>query len=362
MSVPFFAANHHQGLRRVGYAIISNLFSADGTEYARCENKRKTDNLPSNHRKNRTSIKMLKISLDALQILDAIDRRGSFSAAGAELFRVPSTISYTVAKLEQDLGVQVFDRHGPKVKLTVAGEALLKEGRYLLKAAEDLEHRVRRVASGWETELSIDLELLFQPIALKDDIEDFYKVADRTRLRFGQGALAGSWESLLDRRTDLVVGAVGNGPPGGGYQAIPMGIVPFVFAVAPHHPLASVDKPLGKAELLEHRAIVVADSARKVPPRTVGLLFGQETLTVHDMLSKYQMQLAGLGFGHLPEPYARAALASGRLVQKETVEQIPHDTMYLAWRNGDEGAALKWWVERLSRPGTLERLSDYLRD
>ena len=302
---------------------------------------------------------MLKISLEALQILDAIDRRGSFSAAGAELFRVPSTISYTVSKLEQDLGVLVFDRLGPKVKLTPAGEELLKEGRYLLKAAQDLEHRVRRVASGWETELAIDLELLFEPIALKDDLADFYKVADRTRLRFGQGALAGTWEALLDRRTDLIVGAVGNGPSGGGYTAIPMGTVPFVFVVAPHHPLAAIDRPLGKAELLEHCAIVVADSARKVPTRTVGLLFGQETLTVHDMRSKYALQLAGLGFGHLPEPYVRAALASGRLVQKQTVEQIQSDTMYLAWRNGDEGAALKWWIDRLSRPGTLARLAEY---
>lgn len=303
---------------------------------------------------------MLKISLEALQILDAIDRRGSFSAAGAELFRVPSTISYTVSKLEQDLGVLVFDRLGPRVKLTPAGEELLKEGRYLLKAAQDLEHRVRRVASGWETELAIDLEVLFEPIALREDIDDFYKVADRTRLRFGRGALAGTWEALLDRRTDLLVGAVGGGPPGGGYTAIAMGTVPFVFAVAPHHPLAAVEGPLGKAELLDHRAIVVADSARKVPPRTVGLLFGQETLTVPDMRSKYAMQLAGLGFGHLPEPFARAALASGRLVRKETVEQIPNDTMYLAWRNGDEGAALKWWVERLSRPGTLARLAEQI--
>eukprot|EP01042_Synura_sphagnicola_P030506 gene30507-39313_t len=88
---------------------------------------------------------MFRLSLDALLILDAIDRRGSFSAAGVELHRVPSTISYTVSKLEQDLGVQVFERQGPKVQLTRAGAELLKEGRYLLKAAEDLEHRVRRV-------------------------------------------------------------------------------------------------------------------------------------------------------------------------------------------------------------------------
>jgi len=91
---------------------------------------------------------MLRLSLDALQILDAIDRRGSFSAAGTELHRVPSTISYTVSKLEDDLGVRVFERNGPKVSLTPAGAELLKEGRYLLKAAEDLEHRVQQLQVG----------------------------------------------------------------------------------------------------------------------------------------------------------------------------------------------------------------------
>ncbi|MGZ8252709.1 MAG: LysR family transcriptional regulator, partial [Methylophilaceae bacterium] len=85
---------------------------------------------------------MFRISLDALLVLDAIERLGSFAAAGNELFKVPSTISYTVGKLEQDLGVKLFERQGPKVSLTNAGVELLKEGRYLLKAAEDLEHRV----------------------------------------------------------------------------------------------------------------------------------------------------------------------------------------------------------------------------
>src|SRR3954470_4220239 len=93
---------------------------------------------------------MLRLSLEALHIIDAIDRRGSFSAAGKELHRVPSTISYTVSKLEEDLQVQVFERNGPRVTLTEAGRELLKEGRTLLKAAHELERRVKKVASGWE--------------------------------------------------------------------------------------------------------------------------------------------------------------------------------------------------------------------
>src|SRR5205809_185008 len=154
---------------------------------------------------------MLKISLDGLQVLDAIDRRGSIAAASTELHRVPSTISYAVAKLEEDLGVALFERYGPRISLTLAGKELLKEGRYLLKAAQDLEHRVRRVASGWETQLTVGLDSLFSPAALADDISAFYQVADRTRLRIARESLAGTWEALLDRRVDLLIAAPGEG-------------------------------------------------------------------------------------------------------------------------------------------------------
>ncbi|SFR95105.1 DNA-binding transcriptional regulator, LysR family [Dyella sp. OK004] len=299
---------------------------------------------------------MLRLSLDALQILDAIDRRGSFAAAGKELHRVPSTISYTVAKLEEDLGVTVFERSGPKVALTRAGQELLKEGRHLLRAAQDLEARVRRVASGWETEFAIGIDSLLAPIALQEDVQAFYQVADRTRLRIGQEALSGTWETLLERRADLLIGAAGEGPSGGGYIAEPMGVMPFVFVVAPGHPLAAVPHPLSKLDLQQHRAIAVGDTARKLVSRTVGLLFGQDALTVPDIRSKYDYQRAGLGFGFLPEPYVRAAVRSGELIVKEVEEPKPAETFYLAWRTGEDGAALRWWIERARRAGTLDRL------
>lgn len=303
---------------------------------------------------------MLRISLDSLQIIDAIDRRGSFSGAGKELFRVPSTISYTVSKLEDELGVQLFERMGPKVSLTPAGEELLKEGRYLLKAAGDLESRVRRVASGWETELAIGMDAMFSAAALQEDIAAFCQVADQTRLRLAQEVLSGSWEALLDRRVDLLVGAAGEGPSGGGYTAEAIGKLPFVFVVAPSHPLAGISRRLDKADLHGHRAIAVADSARHMAVRTVGLLFGQDTLTVGDLYTKYCLHVAGLGFGFLPEPYARAAIVEGLLVEKSVEEPKPDETFYMAWRTGEAGAALKWWIERMRTAAPFERLVNWM--
>ncbi len=300
---------------------------------------------------------LLKLSLDALQIIETIARRGSFAGAAKELFRVPSTISYTVSKLEDDLGVRLFDRFGPKVTLTAAGQELLKEGRYLLRAAGDLESRVRRVASGWETEIALGMDSTLSAGALQPDIDAFYGVADQTRLRIVRESLSGTWDALLDRRVDLAIGAAGEGPSGGGYTAEPMGTSAFVFTVAPHHPLAAQGRPLDKTDLLPHRAISVSDSARVLGARTVGLLFGQETLAVPDMRTKYEFQVQGLGFGFLPEAWARPAIDRGLLVEKQVVEPKADETFYLAWRSGEDGAALRWWIDRMRTTAAFARLA-----
>ncbi|MCG2583264.1 LysR substrate-binding domain-containing protein [Massilia sp. TS11] len=303
---------------------------------------------------------MLKLSLDALQVLDAIARRGSFSGAGAELHRVPSTISYTVAKLEQDLDVQLFTRHGPQVRLTAAGRELLAEGRQLLLAAEELEYRVRRVAQGWETEFALGLDGSVDPALLETDLADFYALNCGTRLRIASENLTGTWEALLERRVDLLIGAAGEGPPGGGYVAEELGSLRFVFCVAPQHPLASAPEPLTGAVLAAHRAVVVADSARRLAPRTVGLLLGQDSLTVPDMRAKLAAQCAGLGFGFLPEPTARAAIARGQLVARHVEQGRADERFFLAWRSGDDGQALRWWRARWRGPDAFARLLAHL--
>ena len=302
---------------------------------------------------------MLKLSLDALQIIDTIARKGSFAGAAKALFRVPSTISYTVSKLEEDLGVRLFDRFGPRVTLTAAGQELLKEGRYLLRAAADLESRVRRVASGWETDIALGMDSLLSAAGLQADIEAFYGVADQTRLRIVRESLSGTWDALLERRVDLLIGAAGEGPSGGGFTAEPIGTSSFVFTVAPGHPLAAATHPLDKSDLLPYRAVSVSDSARVLGRRTVGLLFGQDTLAVPDMTTKYEFQVRGLGFGFLPEAWARPAIERGMLVEKQVVEPKAAETFYLAWRSGEDGAALRWWIERMRTSSPFARM---LRD
>lgn len=297
----------------------------------------------------------MRLSLDALLVIDAIDRKGSFAAAAHELHRVPSAITYTVQKLEEDLDVSLFDRRGHRAKLTAAGYELLNEGRHLLRAAGDLEARVKRVATGWEAELRIACDGIIPTRAMLELALDFHAQSTATRLRFATEVLGGCWDALVSGRADLVVGVSGEGPAGGGYQTRRLGEIEWVFAVAPTHPLASAAEPLTRTDILAHRAIVVADSSRNLPPRTTGLLSGQDTLTISDAAAKLQAQAMGLGVGYLPHCLATDAVTRGELVIRRTEEPKVSQMLSLAWRTAHRGKALKWFVEQLSVKGWLDR-------
>lgn len=298
----------------------------------------------------------MKISLDGLLVLDAIARRGSFAAAAEEMHRVPSAITYTVQKLEQDLGVQLFDRSGHRAKLTQAGEELLKDGRQLLRAAVDLECRVQRVGRGWETELRIAHDDLISAARLSRLIREFYEQASGTRLRIATEVLGGCWDALQAGRADLCIGAPGEVPGEPGYTGRPLGEVEWVFAVAPGHPLTSVPTPVSTAILKEHRIVLVADSSRSLPPRSSGIAAGPDALTVSSLDAKIDAQVAGLGVGFLPLHRIAAALNEGRLVALEVEEPHERTRLHCIWRPRDSGKALRWWLARLDEPGTREYL------
>ncbi len=297
---------------------------------------------------------MLKLTLDAIEIIDAIDRGGSFAAAAEALHKVPSTISYTVAKLEEQLGFQLFVRRGPRVALTPVGRELLREGRWLLRSAADLESRLRRIATGYESELRLVHDSLLPAAALVEDIRAFEALDCGTRLRISTEVMTGSWEALREGRADLIL-AVGDPPSGFAQQAKRLQDIEFIFCVAPQHPLARIDRPLTPDDLRAHTAIVVADSARLLPTRSIGLHSGQSRITVSNIEAKIALQIAGLGYGFLPRCRIDAALTQRQLVARDVAEVRANEPLWLAWNLDGEGEAQKWWRARLQAPGALGR-------
>jgi len=297
---------------------------------------------------------MLRLSLEALSALDAIERRGSFAAAAKELHRVPSALTYTMAKLEDDLGVSLFDRSGRRAVLTPPGRELLQQGRHLLTLAGELECRVQQIARGWEVELRIALDVTLEVERLLPLVAAFDALQSGTRLRISQEVLGGTWDALLGGRADLVVGAGGEPPSQAGINLRRMAPLTFLFAVAPDHPLATEKEPIPPARIAKHRAVAVGDSSRNLPPRSSGLLLGQDTLTVPDFETKLAAQRTGLGVGYLPEGMARKEAAAGRLKIKRVAEPKLEAFQYLAWHSGNKGRALAWFLEQLDHATCLK--------
>lgn len=318
---------------------------------------------------------------DALAMIDAIARTGSFAAAARELGKVPSALTYSVRQLEEALDVLLFDRRSRQAEFTAAGEELLHEGRRLLEQMEAVAHRVRRIATGWESQLSIAVDGVISRVTIFELCEAFYSLlstadtlragsdaeprAAATRLRLRTEVMTGTWEALISGQVDLAIGIV-FGPERtteGGFQMRPLGEMPFIFVVAPHHPLALATEPITDAELIRHRAVAVADSAQRLAPASVNLLAGQDVLTVPSTTAKIEAQIRGLGCGYLPEPLARDHLAAGRLVRRATARCPSAASFGYAWRQpagtgqpAAMGLGLRWWLDQLASPTTQQAL------
>ncbi len=290
---------------------------------------------------------MLKLTFEALEMLDAIDRLGSFGRAASALGKVPSALTYSVRKLEEDLDTLIFDRRGYRAALTPAGKLLLDEGRELLQHASRLQSEIAQTAKGWETELRVALDAILPWSWITPHLDAYFKEGCLAKMRISEETLAGSWDALTDGRVDMVIGATGDVPNSALFSSQPLFDVKFVYCVSPKHPLARANEPIATADVTQFRAIAIADTSRRLPLRTTGLLSGQDRLVVPNMQAKIDAQIAGLGGGYLASWFAKPYLKSAQLVEKRVDTPKPEASLALAWRSNTRGRALAWWRERL---------------
>ncbi len=295
---------------------------------------------------------------DSLTMLQVIAEAGSFAAAARQLGLVPSALTYRVRQIEDALDVLLFDRSARQAKPTEAGAELLREGNRLLQDIDAVANRVRRVATGWEPQLTLSIDGVISPHTMLELVDAFYAMSPPTRLKLRDGILTGTREALTSGRADLAIGVSGVASDVAGLQQELLGDLLFIYVVAPHHPLANMPEPITDAVMLRHRAVAVADSALRGGV-TMGLLGGQDVLTVDTMQAKVQVQLRGLGGGFLPEPMVRPYVEAGRLVAKRVARPERHVRLHYAWGGPGftaPGRALQWWLQQLQSPATRKAL------
>jgi DNA-binding transcriptional LysR family regulator len=295
---------------------------------------------------------------EALHMLQMISQKGSFAAAARALNLVPSTLTYRVRQIEDALDVLLFDRSARQARPTAAGQELLREATRLLDDMDAVANRVRRVATGWEAVFTVAVDSVVSRSVVMDLCASFLALDAPTQLRLRYETLSGTLATLTSGQADLALGVVPVPGLSSDIRHTVMGPIPFVYAVASHHPLAQAHEPLSDAILAQHRAVAVADSVSRGSGLTIGLQGGQDVFTVPDMQSKLEAQLRGLGGGFLPESLAQPYIASGMLVNKQ-VNTPRNSTGHYAWRDKQHttaGHALLWWLAQLESPATREAL------
>jgi len=287
------------------------------------------------------------ITIEILEILDAIDRRGSFAKAAEELNKATSALSYATQKLEEQLSITVFQREGRRSVLTPAGQLILTEGREILSATKFLAEKAKEVATGWEPKLRIALESTANYDVFFRVLKSFLDEHESLEVDVTECVLNGGWEALEHERVDLLVGAPGPTPQQKGFRSVSIDATEMIPVIAKDHPQA---KLLNQPDLLEEalpnmRRVVVHDTSSVNISRSLGLSIAKRILYVQTVDQKIQAQLAGLGIGHLPRNRIEMHLKSGALLPLP-LHQNQSDN-YIAWKISHKGKALKTLSQRL---------------
>ncbi|MBI3528505.1 MAG: LysR family transcriptional regulator [Betaproteobacteria bacterium] len=289
------------------------------------------------------------VSLDHLRIFIAAADEGSFSAGGRRLRRAQSVISQTLANLEAQLGVKLFDRSSRSPVLTSQGLALLAEARAVVGRMDVFKARAKGLSDGLEPELSVVVDVMFPLEQLTCAIAAFQEKFPATPLRLYVEALGAVLQPVMDGR--CAFGVMGSLPTAPAHLTRERLLsVGWAFVASPIHPLASLKGAIPSRFLAQHRQLVLTDRSELSQGKEFGV-FSENTWRLADLGAKHAFLRAGLGWGGMPAGVIATDLANGSLV-KIGIEDIPDANLIMVMSavfrtDRPPGPAGRWLIEHL---------------
>jgi len=287
-----------------------------------------------------------RISIEQWRTLIAVVDAGGYAQAAVRLHKSQSSITYAVKKLEQVLGVTVFEIQGRKAVLTTTGQLLYRRATALLEEAGGLERAARKLSAGWEAELTLAVDHLFPSAVLLECLAKFGEESPHTRIEVIESVLNGATEALEQGRADI---AIANIVPSG-WLGDPLAAVRLIAVASPQHPLHQVMRLLTNSDLRRYRHLVVRDSSSTRRGDALGVEATQRW-TFSNIRTSIDAAVRGYGFAWFPEEKIRWELDAGRLAPLKLREGSERNgTLYLIHADRDAAG-----------PGSL-RLSEIIRE
>lgn len=253
------------------------------------------------------------LTLDQLRTFIAAADQGSFSAAGRRLRRAQSVVSQTLANLEAQLGVKLFDRSARYPQLTEAGQSLLVDARSVADTIDSFKARAHAMREGLEPELAVAIDVMYPMQSLTRAAAHSKKTYPHTPLRLYVEALGGVIKPVLDR--DCSIGVIGSLPTiTEELQSEPLREIELVTVVGPDHPLAGRRGLIPATTMAKQVQLVLSDRTELSTGRDFGVL-SPLTWRLADLGAKHAFLKSGLGWGHMPLHMVKADLDSGALVR-----------------------------------------------
>lgn len=291
-------------------------------------------------------MKAPKVTLEQWRVLQAVVDRGGFAQAAEALHKSQSSISYTVAKLQEQLGYPLLTIDGRKAKLTERGEVLLRRSRHIIREALELEELAHTLGQGWEPEIELVVDEAFPTPALLRALKAFEPQSQGTQVQLREVVLSGALELLENGSPDLIL----SGIVPQGYLADPIVQVEMVAVAAPNHALFNEPDNISNERLKQELQVVIRDSGRENAVDK-GWLGADRRWTVSSVQSALEVVSSGIGFAWLPYADIRSAIQDERLkaLPLESASQRTFD-MYAIFGKGERtGPATKLFVELLQQ-------------
>ncbi|WP_293778245.1 LysR family transcriptional regulator [uncultured Oxalicibacterium sp.] len=286
-------------------------------------------------------------TLDQLRVFVAVIDCGSFSRAAEELHRTQSVVSYTIANLEAQLNVALFDRSKRKPSLTEAGKALLADARIVGSKVDAMQTRAKMLSLGLEAEVSIAVDVMFPNCALVTALKAFQEQFPTVGLRLRIEALGAVKHLVSERICQIgITGPMLDYPDG--YQHQQLGHVSMIPVAAPTHPLALHEGVVPIEAARDHTQLVLTDRSQLTSGQNFNVIAVRDW-RLGDLGAKHMLLLNGLGWGSMPEHMVRADLEQGRLVELNLahMQSIAY-ALNLIHRSDDApGPAGRWLMQYL---------------
>jgi len=280
------------------------------------------------------------MTLTELRYVIAVAREHHFGRAAEACYVSQPTLSVAVRKLEEELGVQIFERNAGTVRVTSVGEAVIAQAQKTLEAAEG----IKQIAGQGKDQLSEPLKVgaihTVGPYLFPEMIPALHQLAPNMSLIVEEGYTAELAEKLRHGELDVLILALPFERPG--LLTLPLYKEPFVVLLPTSHPLIAKEKILGP-DLVDETLLLlgaghcfrdqVIEACPECAPRPSMESELQRTIEGSSLETIRHMVVSGLGVTVLPCTAAGADRYSQRLLAiRRFMNPSPTRTLALAWR------------------------------